>query len=209
MRITADQKIAGYPAVQIRQLMRETVGRSITPRYVWEILQCSDSVALQVLNHLQTEGFVDSVNGHLEPSVKGSALAMATAAPPLRRDTAERLITQLVERARAINKDDRWAYRVGRLVVFGSYVRAAERPNDVDVGCEMVPRWSGERQQVAEQHRREVRKERFRNVSDWATWPKWEVIRFLKSRRLSIQELDDWILQLDHEIVFTDYGKTD
>ena len=73
----------------------------------------------------------------------------------------------------------------------------------------MVPRWSGERQQVAEQHRREVRKERFRNVSDWATWPKWEVIRFLKSRRLSIQELDDWILQLDHEIVFTDYGKTD
>ena len=30
MRITADQKIAGHPAVQIRQLMRETVGRSIT-----------------------------------------------------------------------------------------------------------------------------------------------------------------------------------
>lgn len=45
MRITADQKIAGYPAVQIRQLMRETVGRSTTPRYVREILQCSDSVA--------------------------------------------------------------------------------------------------------------------------------------------------------------------
>jgi predicted nucleotidyltransferase len=85
--------------------------------------------------------------------MKGSALAMATAAPPLRRETAERLITQLVERARAVNKDDRWAYRVGRLVVFGSYVRGAERPNDVDVGCETLPRWSGERQQVAEQLR--------------------------------------------------------
>jgi hypothetical protein len=45
MRITVDQRIAGYPAVQIRKLMRETVGRSITPRYVREILQCSDSAA--------------------------------------------------------------------------------------------------------------------------------------------------------------------
>jgi predicted nucleotidyltransferase len=182
MRITADQKIAGHPAVQIRQLMRETVGRSITPRYAREILQCSDSVARQVLDDLQMEGFVDYVNGHLEPSMKGSALAMATAAPPLRRDTAERLVTHLVERARAINKDDRWAYRVGRLVVFGSYVRGAERPNDVDVGCEVLPRWSCERQEVAEQLRREVRNQRFRNVSEWATWPKLEVIRFLKAR---------------------------
>src|SRR5713226_9659933 len=143
MRITAEQKIAGYPAVQIRQLMRETVCRSITPRYVREILQCSDSAAQHVLNQLQTEGFADSVNDHLEPSTKGSALAMATAAPPLRRDTADRLLTQLVERARTINKDDRWAYRVGMLVVFGSYVRGAERPNDVDVGCETLPPWSG------------------------------------------------------------------
>jgi hypothetical protein len=106
MRIAADQNIAGYPAVQIRQLMRETIGRSITPRYVREILKCSDFVALQVLNRLQTEGFVDSVNGHLEPSMKGSALAVATAGPPLRRETADRLITELVGRARAINKDD-------------------------------------------------------------------------------------------------------
>ena len=134
---------------------------------------------------------------------------MATAAPPLRRETAERLITQLVERARAVNKDDRWAYRVGRLVVFGSYVRGAERPNDVDVGCETLPRWSGERQQVAEQLRREVRKERFRNMSQWATWPKLEVIRFLMARGLSIQELDDWIVQSDHKIVFSDCGKPD
>jgi hypothetical protein len=89
MRITADQKIAGYPAVQIRQLMRKTVGRSTTPRYVREILQCSDSVALQVLNHLQTEGFVDSVNGHLEPSMKGNALARRRR---LRRYGSKRLI---------------------------------------------------------------------------------------------------------------------
>lgn len=132
MRITLDQKIAGYPAGQIRQLMRETVGRSITLRYVREILQCSDSAAIQVLNHLQEQGFVEPIQGRLEPSMKGSALAMATAAAPLRRETAERLIADVIERARSINEDDKWSYRIGRLVVFGSFLRGAERLNDVD-----------------------------------------------------------------------------
>ena len=126
MRITADQKIAGYPAVQIRQLMRETVGRSITLRYVREILRCSDAPASRVLNCLQEDGFVEPVRGHLEPTTKGSALAMATAAPPLRRETAERLIAGLIERARSLNADERWAYR----------------PNDVDIACELRPRWT-------------------------------------------------------------------
>jgi DNA-binding IscR family transcriptional regulator len=91
MRITANQKIAGHPAIEIRQLMRETIGRPITLRYFREILRCSDSAATRILSHLQEAGFVESVRGHLEASAKGSALAMVTAAPPLRRETAGRL----------------------------------------------------------------------------------------------------------------------
>jgi hypothetical protein len=144
MRITADQRIAGYPAVRIRQLMRETVGRSITVQSVRVVLQCSDSDAASVLNNLEKDGFIESVRGGLEPSTKGSALAMATAAPPLRRATASRLVADLIERARALNADDRWAYRVGTVVVFGSYVRGADRPSDVDVACELCPRWSSD-----------------------------------------------------------------
>ena len=60
-----------------------------------------------------------SVRDHFEPSTKGSALAMATAAAPLRRETAERLIAAVVERAHAINADNKWAYRIGLLVLFG------------------------------------------------------------------------------------------
>ena len=151
MRITLSQKIAGYPAGQIRQLMRETVGRSITLRYVREILQCSDSAAIQVLNRLQEQGFVEPIQDHLEPSTKGSALAMATAAAPLRRETAERLIEDVIERARSINEDDKWSYRIGKLVVFGSFLRGAEHLNDVDIACELLPRWTGERQAQEEQ----------------------------------------------------------
>jgi predicted nucleotidyltransferase len=210
MRIHTDQKIAGYPAVQIRQLMRETVGRSITLRFVQEILVCSDSSARQVMKNLETEGFIEPVQGHFEPSTKGSALAMAKAAPPLRRETAERLMTEVINRARTINGDENWAYRVGKLVAFGSYVRGEERPNDVDIACELLPRWFGEEQRAKEQLRREARVELFRNAGHWAAWPKLEVIRFLKARArgLSIQELDDWILHVgDYRIVFSDDGR--
>jgi hypothetical protein len=91
------------------------------------------------------------------------------------------------------------------VVVFGSYVRGVERPNDVDIACELRPRWTGDRQRAQEQLRREIRRERFRNMSEWATWPKLEVIRFLKTRArgLSIHELEDWILQTtDHQVLF-------
>ena len=83
MRIESKQIIVGFPAIQIRRLMRETVGRSISLRCVREVLQCSESTAASVLVDLQCEGLVVQVEDHLEPSIKGSALAQATAAKAL------------------------------------------------------------------------------------------------------------------------------
>jgi predicted nucleotidyltransferase len=190
--------------------MRETIGRSITPRYVQEILKCSDSSARRVMGKLEAEDFAESVEGHLEPSTKGSALAMARASPPLRRETAERLISQVIDRARALNRDEKWAYRIGRLAIFGSCVCGPQRPNDVDIACELLPRFKGEEQQLKEQVRRQARDEVFRNVVQWASWPRLEVLRFLKGRArgLSIHELDKWVLNLeDHRIIFTDKAR--
>jgi hypothetical protein len=207
MRIESRQMIAGFPAVQIRRLMRETVGRSISLRWIREVLQCSEQTASRVLVDLQREGLVVSVEDHLEPSLKGSALAQATAGKPLVRSTAERLVSGVVERARLINADDDWAYRVEMLVVFGSFVAGAERPNDVDVACRLQPRWQGQAQGEAEELRRMARDRRFRNTWECVAWPKLEILRFLKSRSrgLSVQELDDWVLKQEkHAIVYRD-----
>jgi len=207
MRIEAGQMIAGFPAIQVRRLMRETVGRSISLRCVEEVLQCSHSTAARVLVDLQHEGLVIQVEDHLEPSMKGSALAQATASRPLVCSTAERLVSGVVERARLINADDDWAYRVAMLVAFGSFVAGAERPNDVDVACRLKPRWQGAAQDEAEDLRRLARGRRFRNTWECAAWPKLEVLCFLKSRArgLSVQELDEWILkQENHLIVYRD-----
>ena len=207
MRIESKQMIAGFPAVQIRRLMRETVGRSISLRCVREVLQCSESTAASVLVDLQREVLLAQVEDHFEPSLKGSALAQATAARPLVRGTAERLVSGVVDRARLINADDDWAYRVAILVVFGSFVGGADRPNDVDVACGLKPRWKGIAQEDAEEWRRVARDRRFRNTWECVAWPKLEVLHFLKSRSpgLSVQELDGWILKRKkHSIVYRD-----
>jgi hypothetical protein len=208
MRITPDEKIASYPAIRIRQLMRETAGRPITPRYVREILGCTNTGAARVLNQLEKAGFIEPVREYWEATTKGNALTMATAAAPLRRQTAERLIEGLVDRARLLNADDTWAYRVRILVVFGSYVRGVERPNDVDIGCELRPRRPDEKQRRVEQERRN-RRGGFRNISEWASWPRLEVIRYLRARArgLSIHELEDWIRGTEHQVVFGGDGR--
>ncbi len=206
MRIDAGQTIAGLPAVEIRRLIREAVGGQMSLRHIRECLNCSKPVADDVLAGLQREGFITAVDGRFELSLKGNALAQATAARPLLRSKAAQLISELARRAKLVNADDGWAYKVEILVVFGSFVRGATRPNDIDIGCRLVPRWTGDVQVEAERHRRDLYPSQFRNTVHYLYWPKLEVLRFLKarSRGLSMHELDDWILKHKHEIIFED-----
>lgn len=204
MRIEKGQKIVGHPALQVRRIMREAARHHLTAQRVQEILGCSDSSARKIIGDLEAEGFVESVKGCVEVSIKGNALAIARTAS-LSRQTSERLIDEVVNRAHAVNRDEKWAYRIRTLVLFGSCVRGEKRPNDVDVACELAPRFDGERQSLLEQDRRAARDQDFRNLSQWASWPKLEAFRFLKGRArgLSLHELDDWVLSLEHHrIIF-------
>jgi hypothetical protein len=172
MRIETNQKIAGYPARKVRQLMRETLGRPITDRWVSETLGCCEQLAGAVLAELLREGWVCRVGDHLEPSLQGSALAEATAAKPLTRSTAHKLISDVVWRAQVVNRQKKYAYVVQELVVFGSFLKGEARLNDVDVGVRLVPRWAGETQRAAEHRRRDAYSGDFRNISQWGNLAK-------------------------------------
>jgi DNA-binding MarR family transcriptional regulator len=172
---------AGLLAKDVRRVMRRVEGCLIRPSTVASILGLSKSRARRILNGLEQEGLVAAKDDFWEITAKGRSLTMATAATPLRRATAESLITKLIERAKMINDSNHLAYRVQRLVVFGSVARGAERPNDVDVACSLVPRFQGDRQRVVEEARR-GEKRSFANTSEWAVWPKLEVLKILKSR---------------------------
>ena len=79
-----------------------------------------------------------------------------------------------MERAKFSNADDDWEYRVAMLVVFGSFVAGAERPNDVDVACSLKPRWQRAVQDRAEELRRAACDRQFRHTWECVAWPKLE-----------------------------------
>lgn len=205
MRIEKDQLIARLPAKDVRRLMRRVEGCLIRPSTVARILGLTDSRAHRILIRLEKEGLVAAKEDYWEITAKGQTLAMATAASPLRKATVETLIAKLIDRAKMINKSNHLAYRVQRLAVFGSVARGAERPNDVDVACSLVPRFEGDRQRVVEDARRHE-KGSFANTSEWAVWPKLEVLKILKSRSrgLSVQETGLPLDTTEHRIVFSD-----
>jgi hypothetical protein len=72
MRISSNQKIAGHPAIRVRELMRRAAGGPIRFWDVCQILQCSDTAAARVIKYLEKDGLIVSVEGSMEPSTKGN-----------------------------------------------------------------------------------------------------------------------------------------
>ena len=61
----------------------------------------------------------------------------------IRRSIADRMVKELQERILEINSDDRYAYKVGRAVIFGSYVNSdCDTLGDIDVGYLLEKRFS-------------------------------------------------------------------
>lgn len=216
MRITSTSRIAGYPAVVIRDLLRQ-LGEGLWGQSDVAVrLGVSRAVAERVITGLATGGYVRRDQTFTEGgpwysrTTKGNRLALASAAPPLKRRTGERQLQAFLERVTIVNGDPYYLYCVSRVVLFGSMLTAAPRVSDVDVAIEMQPKLDQARQRPAEDERvlyaRLVEGRRFRNIVDEVCWPKQEVRLFLKSRSraISIHEADRVLERTATRVLFED-----
>jgi len=206
MRIEKTQQIAGHPARVIRQLLRgfgtgprdlDFVRRRLQrPRHPTERLLAS----LSRLGYLTPQGEPGG-RCYWQRTPQGAALAMATAARPLHRATAEKKLQAFLVRVATVNRRRAFLYRVTQVVVFGSYLSAADRLNDVDVAVALAPKESDPPRQFAWEQAhtaRAVRRGRhFNNLVEQLGWPEREVLLFLKSRSraLSVHTFRDAVLQ--------------
>src|SRR3989442_8988969 len=98
------------------------------------------------MKHLLKLGFVERLPDTRREvlytrTLAGSTFAQASAARPLQRATADRKLAEFLDRARQVNGDDHYLYRVKKVLVFGSYLTQADRIGDIDVAVELAPRW--------------------------------------------------------------------
>ncbi len=136
MRIDPDDRIAGYPILTIRTLMRKRVFKADV---VEKVLEVDGKEAKRVIKALRKEGYVCSLFGDNPPpdtvqnTPKGSILASSYARPPISREEAKGLMDEFMTRIGRAREEDRFLYEAGQVIVFGSYLGDADELNDIDI----------------------------------------------------------------------------
>lgn len=137
--------IAGCPAFEIRELMRKAGDLSILAVFVQEALGISAARTRAVMKDLTTLGYLTrkEISGevHWEVTMQGRALAMAKAGAPITRKTADRIVAEFMLRVEQVNASKVYAYRVDRVVAFGSYVTDRPDLGDIDLAISLAAKW--------------------------------------------------------------------
>ena len=212
MRIDPSDKIGGVPVMEVRRLLRGFMGATVVGAYFRDAGLLESLLAKGLVGtvyrdptQLRQSRVVTGRGDHAvgpwyELTDEGNRFAQATAAAPLRRATAVRKLREFMARVDQVNQSDKFAYRVTRVVLFGSFLTDAERMNDIDLAVELAPRWDGfdigiqyqkeqERVRLAPRHRT-------RHALAVEQWPWREVLLFLKARdrAFSFHDMRDPIL---------------
>ena len=141
MRIDPKGTIRGYPTLLVRQTLRR-----LRDGLVWgeEALEyaakLTPGAGRAFARALAAEGLIQPSPGHLwTVSQAGATLAVATAALPVLRQTAERALTQFMGRVARVNVDPYYLARVTRVALYGSMLKpGAKRLSDIDLAVQLV-----------------------------------------------------------------------
>jgi hypothetical protein len=132
MHIATSQRIAGYPALQVREFVRRYRFSGILAEAAEEALALSPEAADNFLSKLVDLGLIHECHKRdgkqlFQLTGYGQALANASAAKPIHRKTAERVLSRLLERVHMVNAASQYLYRVNDVVLFGSMLSDVER----------------------------------------------------------------------------------
>lgn len=145
--------------------------------------------ALILVEALEREGYLvpsEGKDGIFQRTEVGNQFALASART-LKRATAARMLSNLIDRANGINANP-YCYRVGALVVFGSYLdETRDRLGDLDVGYVMQRRYDhgsreAEEAESASRDRAQAAGRRVSSYDEWLWWPEREFLLALKGR---------------------------
>jgi predicted nucleotidyltransferase len=141
MRIDPKGTIRGYSTLLVRQTLRRLRGDFVWGEEALErAAQLTPGTGRALAKALEAEGLIKPSRGTgWTVSQAGDTLAVATAAMPVSRQTAERALTQFMERVARVNDDPYFLARVTRVALYGSMLRPeVKRLSDVDLAVQLV-----------------------------------------------------------------------
>ena len=142
-------------------------------------------------------------------TIKGHALANAKATRPIKRETAERILAEFMQRVRHVASSPDFLYKVEKVVLFGSYLTPKQTIGDIDlaVGYARKISNSDEFERLAKEKVEQAYRngKEFRSFSEEIWWPEREVRLYLKNRSKAISfcSIHDPILeQADQKVIY-------
>ncbi|GAA4660054.1 hypothetical protein [Arthrobacter cryoconiti] len=214
MRIAKTDSIADLPATAARDFLRRVKNADFDEDWALTLLGASgEDHAVIVLGLLEAQGYIERTGASHEGSpwwrttILGNALAMASFGKPISRKTGERLVKEMLERARLYNSDLTRPYYVQRLRIFGSYLDKTIDPlGDVDV--ELVIGHRVTDPQALLQYAVDSGRT-FPTFMDQLMWPQKEIVQILRNRSAAINiTLEDIELITDRVETFYEAGST-
>lgn len=194
--------------------------------------------AIAVIEELESDGFLErkserewhdeavAVQGSAAPlddwnvsespawstTLRGNALAMASAARPVLRKTAERVLAEFLGRVKAVKESEAFLYRVRRVIMFGSMLDAdRSRVNDIDLVVELEHKVDDRDlafrmdQEYAASRQREGRS--FSTHVDYLFAAQTDTLKFLRkrSRLLNFHRTEGEVWQdAPHRVIYED-----
>ena len=201
MRITKEEVVAGHSALRMRGFLRRFERGFFMLSAAESFMQLKSRQAAEFINDMIALELIEPTMPFRDKTAfqvarRGHAFANATAATPIHRGTAERVLREFMDRVNAVNASKEYAFRVTSAVLFGSMLSSVDRLGDVDVAIDLqrcISDTAKFRQQCdRRRHLAEEQGRTFATAIHWATWPKEEVVQQLKarSRCLSLHGFD-------------------
>ena len=142
MRISRNQKINNTPILKVRDFFK-SLQRYRTDTFtldkVCNYFEINKLEANSLIKELTEQGFIEKSNSdYYKTTLIGAALRNARCVPPIKRDKADKIVNDFMQRVEEINNNDYYLYRVSRILLFGSYINEdAVDFGDVDIAFEL------------------------------------------------------------------------
>ena len=205
MRIDKSQIIAGIPAITARDFLAKFKDRLFTIGDAVRYFKIDDTEVVTLIEELRECEYIEAVDFKTHRfwgvTTTGRTLALASAAKPILRKTADKKIAEFLERVVIVNSSNHYLYDVTKVIVFGSYLSEQDRINDIDIGITLKKKTMNETRfkEMCEQSSRQAEKDGrcFSTYVERISWPQREIHLFLKSRSraISLHPLHDEVLR--------------
>lgn len=202
MRIQKTDVIAGLPAFEARRLLRLLGESWANPGQMRRIHPEADIAKFEAEGLVEKRFWGSDPQPYYEVTDRGRACRKATAAKPIHRKTADKILAAFLDRVWEVNNNPDLLYTVEQVRVFGSYLRSeVERLGDLDIAIKMVFREEkvlpGEQSTDTMLRRARAADRRFSSYAEQLYWPETEIHLFLRngSKSISLTTVDNAVLK--------------